>query len=161
MGQYDYTLDTLREKLREYKEAEHQIILATKDAVKFGLVEAFANPTVENVIFGICTAPYNDENPGQGAFGPRVNSLPDNFDAESDDGSYEIYNGLCYYHYGASGDDRVKLFREAINTADWKFVANALGVSYYEDEGHGSQALFVAVATGDGNYDLNQYDMDY
>jgi hypothetical protein len=154
-------VERLRVSIRELKQAEADVSEAAKDSVRAGLREAFENPDIQNVVFGVSTAPHNDENFGQGVFGPLVN----HFDVDTDLGDldqYELEQAL-FYDYGVkTGDSRVRTLSAALATADWKYIGAALGVRYYESEGHGSTSAFIAERKSSGvGYTFHEQSIDY
>jgi hypothetical protein len=151
--------DTLAEIQRHktaLNTAEEDLVASVRTGIKQGLVEAFENSDVENVLFGVSAQPYNDENVGMGTYGPAVNSVEN-----PDDLGYHILSDLSYG--GRISDHRVKLLADVLNAGGWKYAALALGVGYYENEGSGGEVAYVAVRDHDapGGYLLTEHDQAY
>lgn len=142
-----------------YVEARRTLASAVKEEIAEGLLEAFGDPSVENVVFGVSTQAYNDENAGIGTYGPLVNSLSDEDDFFNRDDEYSLF-----YDYSSrvSGDRRVKRLADALESAGWEFAAEALGVSYSPGESYGGQEMaFVAQRRSDGSYSLYEHSVGY
>jgi len=140
------------------EQAEQRLTEAVKRGIREGLIETFSNSGIQNVVFGVCTAPYNDENPGQGVFGPLVNLLDEDESITSDyDGAgYELF----YNYGGPTATADAPLLSAVLKGAGWEPAANALGVSYYPGEGGGDNVVFVARRTDDG-FSLEENSVGY
>lgn len=138
------------------KAAQEEAVAAARYEIKQGLQDAFNDPSVENVVFGVSTDPYNDENTGQGVYGPVVNASL-SLDADTGelldftrDDEYELF-----YDYSKS-DQRTANLNRVLSEAGWKLAGEALGVPYYESEASGHTCAFIAVRR-DGGYSLEEH----
>lgn len=142
-----------------YERAREEFIAAVKASIKDALDEAFEDSEVQSVVFGVSTDPYNDENPGQGVYGPDVNNLSYEDDFSRDD-RYTLY------YDRSGGDSQACRLAEVLKEAGWEAAGEALGVAYYPEEGSGRTTTFVAQRKAqpelDGvQYTLTEYDGDY
>lgn len=159
------TLSSVQNAHADFEAAHHNFVAEIKSGIKAGLEQAFEDPGVESVAFGVACRPYNDESAGQGIYGPVVNFITydddidpqdvwDNYEFESDD-EYALF------YDRPAPDRRAQLLSEVLKLADWKYAGEALGVSYWEDEGHGNDEAFIAFRKSDGGYDLQQFEVGY
>lgn len=146
---------TVPQAAKLYRDARATLIRTVKDEIAQGLFEAFGDPTVENVIFGVSTSAYNDENAGIGVYGPLVNTLSGE-EFERDD----EYN-LFYQHGAGNSDPRIRALSGTLTEAGWEFAAEALGVSYDAGENYGQEMAFIATRKDDGSYDFYEHDTSY
>lgn len=153
-------LDKVKAAKRDLDTANAALVSTVKDAIKSALDTAFEDDVVQAIAFGVSTDPYNDENAGQGIYGPfRIEP------EYEDDFTRSEAHGVLYDRIGdrpASLHD----LSEVLKVADWKYAGEALGVSYYEGEGSGQEIVFVArrleQPTLDGQtYTLTEYDQSY
>lgn len=146
-------MPNIREAKAALEAARTEAVAAVKYEIKQALQDAFNDPSVENVVFGVSTDPYNDENSGQGVFGPLVNSLSDGETFERDD-EYELF----YNSYGSPDPGAANLSR-VLQEAGWELAGEALGVSYWPGEGHGQTAAFVALRRDGGGYSFESVEI--
>lgn len=142
-------------------DAEAALLSAVKQGIKDGLIEAFKDPNVQNVAFGVSTQPYNDENMGCGTYGPIANCLGEDGELSEYHALYDLFS---YRSDNAGSTREVTLLHDVINTASWENVGPALGLSTAEGESYGGQeVLFVAERseTAPGGYLLTQHDQGY
>lgn len=152
------TISEIQQAKSRLESAETDLADAVKRGVREGLIQAFEDASVSNVVFGVCTAPFNDENPGQGTFGPLVNVLDENetIDSDYDGAGYELF-----YNYGSTGTgSQAALLASVLREAGWEASANALGVDYWPDEGSGQNVAFVARRT-DSGFNLEENSVGY
>lgn len=150
----------------DFEAAHHSFVSEIKAGIKAGLEQAFENPEVESVAFGVACRPYNDESAGQGIYGPVVNFIA--FDDDIDD-HYEAWADYDFTHdqeyelfYDRpAADQRAKLLSQVLKLADWKYAGEALGVSYWEDEGSGQDEAFIAFRKPNGGYELQRFEVGY
>lgn len=154
---------TITFKINEGKDAvgqaERELTSVIKQGIREALTEIFTDPDVQNVSFGVCTEPYNDENPGQGIFGPMVNMVDDEGDFTHDD-EYELL-----YNYGPGhSDPRARLLKDVLDAAGWEYASAALGMSYDGAGGYGSDDNTVFVAARDDSvagFSLTSHEIGY
>ncbi len=146
-------LTEIKDKRIAIDSVTEELVTAVRKGLKEGLTKAFEDPSVQTVAFGVSAAPYNDENMGQGTFGPAVNLVE-----SSDEVSYHFL-----YDISEGGGNRsTSLLKSVLDAATWKYAAQALGVAYYEDEGSGRESAFLAVrADAPGGYVLSEHEQGY
>lgn len=140
-------------------EAEQELVASVKTGIRQGLVEAFEDPNVDNIAFGVSSEPYNDEGCGQGTFGPLVNYVQFDDDIDPDEGwtDYEFEHDEQYdlfYGSGADGSNHpaVAKLTQIFDEAKWKYTALALGVPADADAGNYSNTATRAfIARRDSN----------
>lgn len=154
-------VDNIRAQQGALAATEAELIRAVKAGIREGLDKAFEDPEIKNVVFGVSTDPYNDENAGQGVYGPYT---IDTLEYEDDFTRTEAYA----LFYDRTGDRPAALYdlAEVLKIADWKHAGAALGVTYYEGEGSGNESAFVARRKEqpelDGKaYTFTEYDQGY
>lgn len=143
---------SLAAALSDFHAAHGALHTATREALAEALLGTFTkNPNAKNIVFGVSTQPYNDENPGEGVFGPYVNyEFADGESFTYDDGHSLLYNG----RYGDSSAPDVK---DVFTQAGWEHVAAALDVGE-----HVYAQIFIAErADEQGNYKLDSINLDY
>lgn len=139
--------------------AEADLCKAVRDGIKAALIEAFENPDVRNVVFGVSTQPYNDENMGAGTFGPVANAIED-YGSVADD--YHVFYDL--FAYGDKGSSaEVRQLGDVLRTAEWIAVGDALGMDVDPGEpGGGEEILFIAERSdAPGGYTLIEHRNEY
>lgn len=151
-------LAELRRAKTAADDANQAFIDAAKNGIKEGLIDAFRNPDVQNVIFGVSTEEYNDENAGQGTYGPLVNSMT-NEEYEHDD-SYELFYNRGYN----SRPSEASLLADVLSTAGWEYAGPALGLGTDgRNYGSAGESAFVAVRhdSAPGGYLLTEHERGY
>lgn len=114
--------------------ATARLSVAIKAAINEALTETFSDPSVETVAWGVSNQEYNDENAGEGVFGPVVNLVDKG--AEWDrDAEYSLF-----YARSTKGADALK---KVLDTAGYEAVAVALNL-------HDEQVAYIATRKGDG-----------
>lgn len=154
------TLAAVQSAKSTLADAKADLLSVVRQGVKDGLIEAFENPNVQNVVFGVSTQPYNDENLGCGTYGPLANALGE--DEELDE--YHAFYNLFGYRSDHGTTAEVRMLHDVIEAASWENVGPALGLSTAEDESYGGQeVLFVAERSDNapGGYLLTQHDQGY
>lgn len=143
---------SLSAALSDFNTAQRALLTATREALAEALLGEFTkDPSAKNIVFGVSTQPYNDENSGEGVFGPYVN--------------YEFANGESFTHDDAHtmlydqryGDGSAPALKAVFTQAGWENVAAALDVGEYV-----YAEIFIAERTDEqGNYKLDSINLDY
>ncbi len=108
----------------EYETAQNAYYRAIKESVGEALGTIFENSEVENIAWGLSNEPYNDQNAGEGTYGPLVNSLADPAEDElTRDDEYELF----YDSYGAKNELTSPL-DSVIALVGWKDMCRAFGL---------------------------------
>lgn len=133
--------------------AQADLVDAVKHEIKRVLNEILSlDNAPENIVFGVSTTPFNDENSGEGVFGPLVDQDESKFE--------EGYYHDLFYGYGNTVDPRVKPLENLLdNEAGFELVAAAFGMDCGYDRG--STNFFVASLKPDGGLSLVSHDQDY
>lgn len=135
-------LTALEQARSQITEAQKVLSNKAKDAVREGLDEVFADPSVKVVIFAQKSSEYNDEGMYPGVFGPEVRTEDVNVDQLIDDRWDEFYD-LLYGYGNSAADPRAPKLKAALEAVGQEVLSDLFG-----------NECLVFVTKGDKGYDF-------